>query len=365
MQAGRVVEIGEGKAPTKAQELGDVALLPGLVNSHTHLEFSDCKAPIGQRGVPLAQWIGQVIQSRGDQSPESKAAAIELGIREMRQTGTRIAGEITTPPSDYRRCPAEIDLITFAEVLGLNPDRATERLDAALAHNESHADGGWSPHAPYSTSLQTIETCVELARKQQRPISMHVAESPDERELLSRAAGPLAEVLRSLGVWRETQFPWNRAPFEFLIHRLSRAPRTLLIHGNDLNDEEIACLRQYACMTVVYCPRTHHFFGYDQHPVDRMIAAGVPVALGTDSRASNPDLNLWREVQFLLKHRSDVSPAEVIRMATLSGADALGRPDLGRLESGATSALGSVETKATTTDQLYRDLSESEYLPLW
>ncbi len=127
----------------------------------------------------------------------------------------------------------------------------------------------------------------------------------------------LLKLLRSLGVWRDDLFPWGDDPFGLLIDRLSNAPRVLLVHGNDLNDAEIHCLQNHPNITVVYCPRTHDFFEYDKHPVDRMLAAGIPVALGTDSRASNPDLNLWREVQFLLQHRSDLAPDEVIRMATL------------------------------------------------
>ncbi len=365
-KAGRIVEIGEGATPAEAEDLGDVAVLPGLVNAHTHLEFSDCKTPIGQKGVPLHKWIGKVIAAQGATTPESKAAAIAAGLRELQETGTRIAAEITTPPCNY---PAhndpQIELVTFAEVLGLNSDRADERLEAAAAHNLADQNGAWSPHAPYSTSLQTIDACIDMARQHKRPLAMHVAESPAERELLSNGSGPFADTLRSLGVWRDDLFPWGDNPFGMLINRLSRAPRVLLIHGNDLNDEEIGCLRKHPNITVVYCPRTHHFFEYEKHPADRMLTAGVRVALGTDSRASNPDLNLWREVQFLLQHRTDLAPANILRMATRNGADALGRSDLGRIEVGCRGGFGTVATEASTIDQLYADLSGGEYVRSW
>lgn len=365
IKSGRIVEIGEGKSPSGADNLGDVALIPGLVNAHTHLEFSDCKTPIGKKGVQLHQWIGQVIASRRTSTPETRAAAIRAGLGEMMETGTRIAAEITTPPTTYplpfpgRK--ARIELVSFAEVIGLDCDRAAERLDAAAAHNHDDPRAGWSPHAPYSTIPQAIDTCIAMARKHDRPLAMHVAESPAERELLRNGTGPFAESLRTLKLWREDIFPWRGDPFEILIDRLCKAPRVLLIHGNDLNDAEIRRLSNYSNATIVYCPRTHNFFDYDTHPVDRMLASGVRVALGTDSRASNPDLNLWREVQFLLQHRSDLAPDQVIRMATLSGADALGRPDLGRIEIGCRSEIGAVATTAASLDQLHADMSSADY----
>jgi len=190
---------------------------------------------------------------------------------------------------------------------------------------------------------------------------MHVAESPAERELLSSATGPLAQTLRELGAWCDRAFPWGDDPFRMLIDRLSKAPRVLLIHGNDLSAAEIECLLPHPHITVVYCPRTHQFFDYQKHPVDHMLAAGVRVALGTDSRASNPDLSLWHEVQFLLHQRSDLSPKDVLAMATIGGADALGRGDLGRIEVGCCGDLGLMETSAKTINELYEDMSRRRY----
>jgi cytosine/adenosine deaminase-related metal-dependent hydrolase len=360
VEEGRIVNLESGAAPANAEDLGDVALLPGLVNAHTHLEFSDCQSPIGERGVPLYQWIGQVIEARRD-TRESKQAAIAAGLKEMFESGTRLVGEITTPPCDYPSDAAQPELVTFGEVLGLQKERADERLESAAAHIQDNSNAGLSPHAPYSTLLDTVDACIELAGKCDRPLAMHVAESPEERELLSSGAGPFADALRALGVWRDDLFPWDDDPFEMLIERLAKAPRALLVHGNDLNDDEIEQLRSHDNLSVVYCPRTHHFFEYERHPVHRMLAAGVRVALGTDSRASNPDLNLWREVQFLLTNRHDLAPRDVVRMATLNGADALGRRDLGRIEVGCPAAMGVVQTDATNAEDVLESFVQSEY----
>jgi len=360
MEDDQVVEIGHGLVPVGAEDLGDAVLLPGLVNAHTHLEFSDLASPIGDPGMPLHDWIGLVVGTRRGTTAESKNSAIEKGLIELYETGTRLVAEITTPPCSYTHNNRGLELIPLAEVLGLDPLRASERFGAAMAHNEAYKLAGLSPHAPYSTSLPTVDRCVEYAIRFDRPLAMHVAESPDERELLSIGGGPFAEALQSMGVWRDGLFPWGDHPLEMLIGRLAKAPRALMIHGNHLNDQEIEQVSQHKSLTVVYCPRTHSFFRHEKHPVDRMLAAGVRVALGTDSRASNPDLNLWSEVQHLLIHRPDLDPAAVLSMATISGADALGRTDLGRIEVGARPGLGYVKTAGKTINDVYDDLTRGE-----
>ena len=132
-----------------------------------------------------------------------------------------------------------------------------------------------------------------------------------------------------------------------------------------LNESEIRLLAEYPHITVVYCPRTHHFFRYDSHPVDQLLSSGVRVALGTDSRASNPDLNLWNEVQFLLNHRSDLDPLSVFRMATWSGSEALGRTDIGCIRPGCIAKFGMVRSDASSLEDLFGDCAMNGYEPLW
>lgn len=364
VENGCVVALGAGTPSAPYRDLGDVAILPGLVNAHTHLEFSDCQEPVGDSGISLSKWIGQVVTTRVASNESHRRAAIDCGIRELAQTGTCLVGEIATTPCQYPADTHGVDLISFAEVLGLNSSRGSERLAAANTHLGFDSSRGVSPHAPYSTSLETIDACLDLVVKQSRPLVMHVAESPDERELLEAGTGPFAEALRSMGVWQDDLFPWPGNPFLSLIERLARAPRSLMIHANDLRTSEIEALAAHPHITVVYCPRTHHFFQYDEHPVAEMLAHGVRVALGTDSRASNPDLNLWNEAQFLWRHRSDLQPASVLEMATWSGSQALGRSNLGSIGPGSLAKLGTVRTTASRVDDLYRDFAANPYHPI-
>lgn len=354
----RIVEVGSRDCPADADDLGDVALLPGLVNAHTHLEFSNFSEPVGRPGIPLSQWIGMVIESRGQTSDEQKSDAIALGCSELDRTGTALVGEIATPPCRYPTTAPK--LVSFAEVLGLDPQRGAERLAAASQWLTHNAAAAISPHAPYSTPPDLIRKCVEMANSTQRPVAMHVAESPDERTLLTEGSGPFAESLKAIGVWREHLFPWGPEPFIELIGMLAAAPRSLIVHGNDLNANEVDAIARHRNLTVVYCPRTHDFFRHAPHPVDRLLRAGVRVALGTDSRASNPDLNVWGEVQHLLNHRTDLDPHDVLAMATVHGADAMGYSSYGRLEVDCAARFAMVCTKATSVDELFADLARGE-----
>lgn len=372
---GSVVELGTSFSGHQKVDLGDIALLPKLVNAHTHLEFSDCRDVVGSPGVPLATWIGQVIAVRGQVDSDQRNRNVQVGLKESYAAGVGLVGDIATTPTAYSH-PSDKSrswpqVVSFAEVLGLSTQRASERLSSAEAHAGSMENDsnmfGVSPHAPYSTPLSLVDSAVDLARLNNAPVAMHLAESPDERALLSRGEGPFADSLRAAGFWQDGVFPYeSREPVLDLIGRLSAAPRGLLIHGNDLREREIQVIANHEHLSVVYCPRTHDFFGHEPHPVDQLLRAGVRVALGTDSRASNPDLSLWREMQFLMNHRQDLSPEAILRMGTAAGADALlgkqagsSNPS-GRIvaHTGGAETLISVKTTGKTLEEVYRDFSE-------
>ncbi|QDV42087.1 Aminodeoxyfutalosine deaminase [Stieleria neptunia] len=369
----RIVEIGalrDGDYRSQdVVDLGEVAVLPRMVNAHTHLEFSDCQTPIGRPGIALAEWIGSVIAARGVATAEERQANIRAGIAESVAAGVGLIGDIATTPCTYPS-DAGARIVSFAEVLGLSDNRGRERFQSAQAHAETLAanpsiDFGVSPHAPYSTPPELIRRCVDLAKPSGAALAMHVAESPDERPLLRRGSGPFADALRGAGLWPEGLFPWPGAqPLMDLIGWIAEAPRALLIHGNDLQDDEIERISRHPQLTVVYCPRTHHFFSHPRHGVQKLLDAGIRVAIGTDSRASNPDLSVWKEVQFLLDHRPDLDPQAVLEMATLAGSDALlgAGSQFGRIQPGRIrhQPLVLVPTTAKRLNQVWRDFAAGD-----
>jgi cytosine/adenosine deaminase-related metal-dependent hydrolase len=154
---------------------------------------------------------------------------------------------------------------------------------------------------------------------------MHLAESYEELELLSSHSGPFVEMFAESGFWAPAAIPRGLRPLDFL-SQLARAHRVLVIHGNYLTSDEISFLSENSeHMSVVYCPRTHAYFDHGRYPLVEMLAQGVKVALGTDSRASNPNLSLWEEMLFVAEIYPEIPRERALELGTISGAAALGR----------------------------------------
>ena len=361
---GRIVAVGENLSGRPPLDLGDVALLPGLVNAHTHLEFSDLEAPLGEPGMALPQWIRAVLAYRmrsanalattGEASTElagatSRAASpVDVGLAQAIATTT--IGEIATQlPSLAPYARGGPDVVIFRELLGLPSDRLSHLTDCAQSHLAQFASrdasaelatprlsAGLSPHAPYSIHPAAARMAVELSRgKGNVPLAMHLAESREELELLATGAGPFRDLLEERGVWESDAIPRDSRPLDYL-RMLSQASRSLIIHGNYLQRDELEFIaQQQNRMSLVYCPRTHAYFQHERYPLELALERGAPLAIGTDSLASNPDLDMLSELRFLAQEFPRLSPETILRLGTIGGARALGfEESVGTIEPG-------------------------------
>jgi cytosine/adenosine deaminase-related metal-dependent hydrolase len=155
-------------------------------------------------------------------------------------------------------------------------------------------------------------------------MAMHLAESREELELLRDGTGPFQELLDERSMWDADAIPRASRPLDYL-RMLAESPRALIVHGNYLDAGELSYLAaQRERMSLVYCPRTHDYFFHSPYPLGQALALGVRVALGTDSRASNPDLCLFDEMRHVARTHPTVDPQQVLRMGTLDGAESLG-----------------------------------------
>jgi cytosine/adenosine deaminase-related metal-dependent hydrolase len=319
--AGRIVAV-EPHGARADLDLGDAAVLPGLVNTHTHLDLS------GMRGLappclPLTNWLRQVIAHRRARSPEQIQQDIRAGLAECLRTGTTLLGDISGDGSSWQAlAAAPIRAVVFRELLGLSQDRANAAFTTAREWLLSHpatpsCRAGLSPHAPYSVRASLFDRAAVLANEFHCPLATHLAESRDELDLLHHHRGPFVDFLRDLGVWDEEGLA--SSPDDIIKRCDSQAPR-LFVHGNYLS----LTARLPHNSTIVYCPRTHAAFGHPIHPFRAFLDRGVRVALGTDSLASNPDLDLLAEARFLHRRHPDLPGEVLLRMATLAGAEALG-----------------------------------------
>lgn len=327
-------------------DFGDAVLLPPLVNAHTHLEltdFPDWAVAAGVAAPPgdFVDWILQLVKVKRSVSAEQLRTSLAAGLRAALLAGTGAIGDILTSldaVSVYRSSPLRGCL--FAEVLGYDPAVIAARLDtiAGLVQTPPAPDLAWglSPHAPYTLSAATIDQVFTFARRHALRCAMHLAESADESHFLHNASGAIAERLYVAAQWDPKS---AHAPGCSPVRALCRQDRLqsgdLAVHGVQVAAADLDLLRQTGC-SVVLCPRSNAALKVGKAPLAAYLAAGVPLALGTDSLASAPSLSLWDELAFAQTwFAGQASPCDWLRMATLGGARALGLDArMGRLAPG-------------------------------
>lgn len=305
----------------------DAAVLPGLVNSHVHLDLTH----LAGRCPPAADftsWLRMVIRGRRHATEEEIAPGIRQGIAASLAAGVTLLGDIDGGGhAEHWLAEQPLQAVVFKEMLGLPRTRAA----AVQAETERWLSQpcppsvvrGLSPHAPYSVHRDLWFWTAQRPE----PVATHLAETREEGELLRHQTGPFMPFLRELGVWQDD------ALLADLTLPLQAATRPWLIaHANYWPENDLAVLTRHH---VVYCPRTHAAFKHEPHPYAAMLLAGVNVALGTDSLASSPDLDLWQEVRFLwARWPATLPPAELLAMCTRRGALALGHLRRGILAPG-------------------------------
>jgi cytosine/adenosine deaminase-related metal-dependent hydrolase len=317
----RIAAVGPAGGPPADVDFGESAVIPGLVNAHTHLDLTGLRGQ-APPSPDFTGWLRRVIAFRRTRTPEQVAADVRAGLAECVRHGTTLLGDISGDGGSWDAlAEAPLRAVIFREFLGLPADRASgawERLDGWLASRTPTptCQPGASPHAPYSVRA----TLFLAASTRGVPVATHLAETAAEAELLALRRGPFVEFLQELGVWAPDGLADDLG---HVLGLLNGTAPTLVVHGNFLPPE--GGLPPNA--SLVYCPRTHAAFGHPPHPFRGFLARGHRVALGTDSLASNPDLDLLAEARFLHERHPDLPGDVILRMATLSGAEALGRAE--------------------------------------
>lgn len=325
-------------------DLGAVALLPGLVNAHAHPELTIFRGSL--EDLPFDEWIGTLVAHRRALPALDYAPGAAWACAESLASGiTTVAATEETGVALDALLEAGLRGVVYREVFGPDPAQAeasmTElrgRVDAMRERESSLVRVGISPHAPYTVSDVLYRQAADYARAERLPIAVHIAESRAEAELVRHGRGTFAERLgrREIATRRR-----GRSPIA-LLQRLSvLGPSTLLIHCVRVNGEDVARIAATGA-TVAHCPTANARLGHGVAPLERLLAAGVPVGLGTDSVASNNRHDLLEEARTAqLLHRATLRdphvlpPAELLELATLGGARALGLSDrVGSLEVG-------------------------------
>jgi cytosine/adenosine deaminase-related metal-dependent hydrolase len=328
-----VREPGAGNREPETRDLGNVAVLPGLINAHVHLELSWLRdrVPPASR---FTDWVKTLFAIRGAPGRGMSAeqiAPIHEAITELRASGTVAVGDISNSLAAVGPMrQADLDGVVFHELLGFK-----ERDGAMIAatrdmRSKASAAGArvsLAPHAPYSTSLELFKAIRAAVDANACPImSVHLGESAEEVEFLQKGSGAWRGMLETIGAWRDDWEIPACDPVTYLDRHGVIDDKTLVIHGVQFDDRALSRLAQIGA-TVVTCPRSNQWVGVGYPPIEWFYKSGVKVAIGTDSLASVEDLNLFSEMKTMRWLAPGVPASKILESATLVGARALGLGD--------------------------------------
>jgi cytosine/adenosine deaminase-related metal-dependent hydrolase len=359
---GRVVALGR-RTPTADEvpeiDLGCVAILPGLVNAHTHLELSylrDLVPPASE----FITWMRTMLAARRQRIDLDSAEvvdAIDRAIGEAEACGTALVGDISnTLVTLAPLLRSSLAAVVFYELIGFKApdptalvDRACQELDALNATDRVRTS--LAAHAPYSVApllLRAIHRAVE--RDPFLPCSVHLAESAEEVEFIEKGTGPWRHLLEELGAWNSAWMVPGVSPVQYLDEAGFLSSHVLAVHGVQMSAADLSRLAARGA-TLVTCPRSNGHTGAGAPPLEDFYRAGVRVAVGTDSLASAPDLNVFAELATMRALAPSVPAASLLESATREGARALGfEAEYGTIEPGKHARLLAVGVPPGTGD---------------
>lgn len=325
-------------------DLGESILLPGLVNAHCHLDYTGMAGRI----VPtrdFAQWIKAIMALKGSWTDADYARSWIEGARELVESGCTSVADIEAVPANLLESwnSTPLRVTSFLEMTCVRAQSSPQEIVAdAIRIAEALPTGrsrvALSPHAPYSTLPELLQLAGAAARDRRWPVTAHLSESVDEFDMFMYRRGPLFEWLRAQ---RDMGDCGIGSPVQALDRAGLLAPNFLAVHVNYLWEHDDALLARSGS-SVVHCPLSHSYFGHRAFPHAQLANAGVNLCLGTDSSASLPAnrgcvprLSLFDEMQEFTRQHPQVLWEQVVRMATINGARALGQAgELGELSEG-------------------------------
>ncbi|HUS37187.1 MAG TPA: amidohydrolase family protein [Verrucomicrobiae bacterium] len=310
------------------EDLGEVALMPGLVNAHCHLDYTGMAGmiPPPSSSLNFPDWIKSILSLKAHWSYTEFAASWVKGAKQLLESGCTTVFDIEAVPEllpeGWDATPLRV--VSFLEMTGVRSGHEPERI----LHDATHEMSRWgahtrskpalSPHALYSTPPELLKLVAEKMRTEKIPVSIHLAESEAEWEMYQNAHGPLYD-------WLKSQRPMTDCGGKSPVQRAHELgllqPNLLAIHCNYLAPGDAELLAN-SSVTVVHCPRSHAFFKHAPFPFEELRNAGVNVVLGTDSLASMatekgsvPTLNMWSEIEQFSETYASVSPRTAALMA--------------------------------------------------
>lgn len=348
----RIVDVGrfddiKTRNAGNTVDLGEQALLPGLINAHCHLDYTCLRGKIPPQ-ESFTDWIRAINAAKSELSANDYVTSIKDGFEEAKRFGTTSIANLTAFPELVSQVEPPIRTRWFAELIDIRgPERANERLDMAiesigaarpqLARRGEGVPWGLAPHTLFTASNNLIRRCEEIAHREHILLTTHLAESREEMQMFRDASGPLYEFIKSIG--RPMDDCGSKTPLENFLHligsggspnrlktiEVNRPYRSWIVaHLNELTESDFDLLQRLnPKFHVVHCPLSHNYFGHSSFAFDRLRSLGFNICLGTDSLASNQTLSLFDEMRSFEQKFPSVSPEQILQMVTVNPARAL------------------------------------------
>jgi cytosine/adenosine deaminase-related metal-dependent hydrolase len=318
---------GEVKARNSGEvvDLGEQALLPGLINAHCHLDYTCLRGKIPPQ-KSFTDWIRAINAAKATLSEEDYVASINEGFAEAKRFGTTTIANLTAFPELIAKIDEPIRTWWFAELIDVrSPERANEIVDLAVESLKSKANWALAPHSLFTASPNLFRRCREIAQVENILMTTHLAESHEEMSMFHDRSGPLYEFLRGIG--RQMDDCCGETPLSLFVKIIAGPsdrvlPQWIVAHLNELSESDFDLLAR-SQFHVVHSPRSHGYFGHSPFPFKKLNELGFDICLGTDSLASNENLSLFAEMRAFQRKEPGVSPAEIFEMVTVNPARAL------------------------------------------
>jgi aminodeoxyfutalosine deaminase len=358
-QIGRIDELKP--SPDEAVWEGqDHVLMPGLINSHAHLEMHHLRGQLPP-GASFPGWVQALRQKTAGFSESDWTEGCRLGALESLRHGTTTLVDIGNTGSI---CAAVADLpfrvFACLEVLGLDPKLALEKWEQACLRWETTPNGPYLtksivPHSAYSVSMPLLQAVLRESQKQNHSCcySIHAGESREEEALFANATGPLQAMCEA--IYPSAPRHAHTTAIRYLAQNQLLSRRALIVHANGQACQDAEAIRPLDPL-IVHCPQSHRFFGHPPFHAQAWQQAGIPVALGTDSLASGSSLSLWEAMRQFSENQPEVSAEDVLRMVTSVPGTHLAPADpLGVIAQGGRADLIAIRNQ-TTSKHIYEDM---------
>lgn len=331
VNVGKFKDIAKESAFAKLIDFGEAVILPALVNAHTHLELSGLRFKVPPPCGDFISWVKSVIKLKQELSLIEIRESAKMTLYHLWNEGVGIIGDVGNTGITF-------DILDnspfygyfFHEVISF---KGGYNLKEIQSKKFSNLKITYSAHAPYSVSPLLLQAIKSYNRKRKKLFCIHCAECYEEIEFLKKGEGPLLEFLKERGQWDENFIPPGCSSIEYLNNLKLLDENTLLIHVVHINEKDLEILKKTKPKICV-CLRSNLFIGVGLPDIKKFLLAHLDVCIGTDSLASNDQISVWEEMKTIYSYYPDISPLEILKMATINGSKVFGFDTMGAIYPG-------------------------------